>query len=184
MPGHSHRVAPAFDRNRGRELLTDADRSGGGRSEIVLACLDLWRGAAADVAAQFAEVGMRTRVLSADSDPELLAAIEEQADCFIWAWGADFLDPWGGVFDPLLRDFPLYRDDELHELLARAVSIRDQGERLRASREFERRWIGEQAAVVPLAYSDRTLWRRPWLTGMWLNGLVMARFSEAVVDRS
>ena len=49
----------------------------------------------------------------------------------------------------------LYRDEQLERLLARAASLRDQDERLRIYREFERIWIGEQAAVVPIAYGDR-----------------------------
>ena len=152
--------------------------------EIVVACLDLWRDAASEVCSQLSAVGVQARLLSVPSDPELLAAIEEQAHAFVWAWGADTPDPWSGMLGPLLRDFPLYRDDELDSLLARAASIRDQEERLRLCREFERIWIGEQAALVSLAYGDRVMWRRPWLTGMWVNSLVMSRFSEATIVRT
>jgi hypothetical protein len=78
------------------------------------------------------------------------------------AWGYEFPDPGGGFLVPLLRWNPwLYRDERLEQLLAHATAVRDQDERLRAAREFERIWIGEQATVVPLAYNDRTLWRRP-----------------------
>ncbi len=85
--------------------------------------------------------------------------------------------------DPILRGFPLYRDEKLEELLARAAALRDQDERLRAYREFERIWIGEQAAVVPLVYWDRLLWRRPWVTGMWANAIAQSMFADAVVKR-
>ena len=68
----------------------------------------------------------------------------------------------------------LHRDEGLEQLLARAASLRDQDERLRTYREFERVWIGEQAAVVALAYENRFLWRRPWVTGMWA-GAIRAR---------
>ena len=77
----------------------------------------------------------------------------------------------------------LYRDEQLERLLARAASLRDQDERLRIYREFERIWIGEQAAVVPLAYGDRQLWRRPWVTGMWVNAIARSTFADAVVSR-
>ena len=40
-------------------------------------------------------------------------------------------------------------------------TVRDQNARLRICREFERIWIGEEAAVVPLTYNDHTLWRPP-----------------------
>ncbi|MBA3366143.1 MAG: hypothetical protein H0U03_10235, partial [Actinobacteria bacterium] len=73
--------------------------------------------------------------------------------------------------------------ERLEQLLAQATAARDQGERLRLCREFERIWIGEQAAVVPLAYADCQLWLRPWVTGMWANAIARSTFAEAVVTR-
>jgi ABC-type transport system substrate-binding protein len=185
MPGHSHRVAPAFDPDRARALLTEAGHPDGlALGEIVLAHVDLWEDAASDVAAQLAAVGVRARLLAAASDSELEAASEEHAHGWIWAWTADYPDPGGGFLDPFLRVSPgLYRDEELEQLLARAASLRDQDERLRTYREFERIWIGEQAAVVPIAYMDRLLWLRPWVTGMWANAIARSTLAEAVVRR-
>ncbi len=139
--------------------------------------------AASDVAAQLAAVGVRVRLLSVASDPELAGAIEDCAHAYIWAWNADYPDPGGGFLEPILREYPLYRDEQLEQLLVRAASLRDQDERLRLYREFERIWIGEQAAVVPLKYGDRRVCRRPWLTGMWANAVAMSTFAEAVVTR-
>jgi ABC-type transport system substrate-binding protein len=183
MPGHTHRVAPAFDLDRARALLGEAGYADGrALGEIVLACLDLWEDAASDVAAQLAAVGVRARLVVAASDPDLAAAIEERAHACVWAWIADYPDPGGGVLNPILHAYPsLYRDEQLEELLARAVSLRDQDERLRTYREYERIWIGEQAAVVPLAYADRRVWRRPWVTGLWANAIAMSTFAEVVV---
>src|SRR5207245_79763 len=111
-------------------------------------------------------------------------SIEERAHGFVWAWRADHVDSGGGFLESILRVAPwLYRDGELEAMLARAASLRDQDERLRTYREFERIWIGEQAAVVPLAYEDQVLWRRPWVTGIWSNGIGMSTFAEAVVRR-
>jgi ABC-type transport system substrate-binding protein len=185
MPGHSHRVSPAFDTVRTHDLLIEAGYAGGrGLGEITLACLDLWEEATSEVAAQLAAVGVRVRLLPTASDLELDAAVVQQAHAFVWWWGADLPDPGGGVLDAILRANPwLYRDDELEALLARAVSLHDREERLRTYREFERLWIGEQAAVVPLAYDDRRLWRRPWVTGMWANAVAMSTFADAVVQR-
>jgi ABC-type transport system substrate-binding protein/class 3 adenylate cyclase len=187
MPGHSHRVAPAFDPERARALLGEAGYADGrALGEIGLAYIDLWEDAASNVAAQLAEVGVRVRLLSTASDPELEAAIEERAHhCFIWLWGAPYPDP-RGVYDPRAPDWPwFYRDEELEQLLTRAASLRDQDERLRAYRAFERVWIGEQAAVVALAYQNRFLWRRPWVTGLWLGAIlgVDSTFADAVVRR-
>ena len=156
----------------------------GGLGEIVLACLDLWEDAASDVAAQLEAVGVQVRLLTAGSDPELDAAVTQQAHAFIWWWGADLPDPGGGVLDAILRGNPwLYRDQQLEALLGSRGRAPRPGERLRTYREFERIWIGEQAAVVPLAYDDRQLWRRPWVTGMWLNAVAMSTFADAVVQR-
>jgi ABC-type transport system substrate-binding protein len=187
MPGHSHRVAPAFDPDRARALLGEAGYADGrALGEIGLAYIDLWEDAASDVAAQLAEVGVRVRLLSTASDPELAAAIEERAHhCFIWVWGVSYPDP-SGVYDPRHPGWPWFHQDEgLEQLLTRAASLRDQDERLRTYREFERVWIGEQAAVVALAYANRFLWRRPWVTGMWLGAILGAdsTFADAVVRR-
>jgi ABC-type transport system substrate-binding protein len=186
MPGHSHRVAPNFDPDRARALLSEAgyaDR--GARGEIVLACLDLWEDAASEVAAQLTAVGVRVRLLPLASDPELDAALEERAHAYVWKWNAEYLDPGGGFLEPILRigQSHLYRDQQLEQLLVRAASLRDRDERLHTYREFERIWIGEQAAVVPLAYADSELWRRPWVTGMWVNAIGRSTFARAVVRR-
>jgi ABC-type transport system substrate-binding protein/class 3 adenylate cyclase len=183
MPGHSHRVAPKFDPDRARVLLSEAGYPDGrALGEIVLVCLDLWKDAASDVAAQLAAVGVRVRLLSTATDPEGAAAIQEHAHAYIWGWIADYPDPGGGFLEPFFRQGTwLYRDEQLEQLLARAASLRDQHNRLRTYREFERIWIGDQAAVVPLAYADRRIWRRAWLTGMWANAIAISTFAEAVV---
>ena len=120
------------------------------------------------------------------SVPDGLAAIRQRAaHAWLWAWGADLPDPGGGSLEPILRSEPwLYRDERLEQLLARAARLRDQDERLRIYREFERSWIGEYAAVVPLAYGDSYFWRRPWVTGMWVNAITRrSTFADAVVSR-
>jgi ABC-type oligopeptide transport system substrate-binding subunit len=184
MPGHSHRVSPKFDPHLARSLLSEAGHPDGrALGKIVLACLELWEDSASDVAAQLEAVGLRPRLLSVASDPDLDDAIEERAHAFLWGWSADYPDP-GGILDTILDQAPwLYRDERLEQLLGRAATLRDQDERLRAYREFEQIWIGEQAAVVPLAYEDRLLWRRPWVTGMWANAVAGSTFAEAVVRR-
>jgi ABC-type transport system substrate-binding protein len=186
MPGHSHRIAPAFDPDRARALLSEAGHPGGrGLGEIVLAHFRIEEETACVIASQLAAVGVRVRSLPANSYDSLLAAIKERAHAYVWAHDYKFPDPGGGFLEPFLRWGPwLYRDDRLEQLLNRATAVRDQGERLRTCREFERIWIGEQTAVVPLAYNNRKLWRRPWVTGMWVNAISTSTFADAVVRRA
>jgi ABC-type transport system substrate-binding protein len=185
MPGHSHRVAPPFDPESSNRLLEEAgfsDRRALG--EIALACLELWEEAATEVVAQLERSGVRVRLLAVPSDPDLARAIEQRTHGFIWAWNADSPDP-GGFLSPVFNKYELalYRDARLEQLLTRAAALPDQDERLRTYRQFEQIWIGEQAAVVPLAYSDRALWRRPRVTGLWANAITMSSFADAVVTR-
>ncbi|HEU5212627.1 MAG TPA: ABC transporter substrate-binding protein [Gaiellaceae bacterium] len=179
LPGHSERVAPRFDPERARALLNET----GELDEIELACLELWDEAAFEIADQLSRIGIAVRVLVLPSDPALEAAVTNGAHAFLWAWGADLPDPGGGFLEAIIADLPLCRDAELNRLLDQAAASRDQDERLGLYRAYEQRWIGEQAALVPLAYSDRTLTRRAWVSGMWINPIAMATFAEAIVDR-
>ena len=187
MPGHSHRVAPAFDPDRARALLSEAGYPDGhGLGEIVLAHFKhlggRWRRTSPPNSRPSA---FRVRRLPADSVAALEAAIEEPPTRTSGPWTPTLPDPGRGFLQPLLRWVPhFYRDEQTRASCSpERPPLRDQDERLRACREFERIWIGEQAAVVPLVYKDRLLWRRPWLTGMWLNAIARSTFAEAVVRR-
>ena len=56
----------------------------------------------------------------------------------------------------------------------------DQDERIRLYREFERLWIGEEAAILPLAYDRWLLLSRPWIDGIWSTPLMRGMFDEVV----
>jgi ABC-type transport system substrate-binding protein/class 3 adenylate cyclase len=185
MPGHSHRIAPAFDPDSARALLSESGHPDGrALGEIVLAHFGIWEEAASDIERQLAAVGVRVRRLPTYSVADLEDAIKERANAYIWSEDYEFPDPARGFLEPLLGWATwLYRDQKLEQLLARAIAVRDQDERLRTCREFERIWIGEEAAVVPLTYNDHTLWRRPWVTGMWANAIARSTFAEAIIKR-
>jgi peptide/nickel transport system substrate-binding protein len=187
VQGHSPRVAPPFDPARARVLLREAGLTDPlSIGEVVLASLELWEDTTAMVASSLREIGISVRVLALAGDPDLAEAVSGGvAHAFVWAFGGSFPDAGRSILEPILVEFPsLYRDEELESLLHRAVALRDHDERLRHYREYEQRWIGEQAALVPLGYGDTALWLRPWVTGMWAAGSETSTFADAVVKRS
>ncbi len=184
ISGHSPRVAPAFDPDRAMELLRKAGHPGGrGLGELVLAHFGVDEEWGELIAAQLARVGFRVRRRICLSVAALLAEIPN-VHLYFWVAGADSPDPAAGFLEPFYHWATwFYRDEQLDRLLARATMARDQDERLRLCREFERLWIGELVAVVPLGYIERLVWRRPWLTGFWANAFSKSSFAEAVVTR-
>ncbi|HET9324637.1 MAG TPA: ABC transporter substrate-binding protein [Gaiellaceae bacterium] len=184
MPGHSHRVALRHDLDRARQLLADAGYSGG-RGLPTLKLLALRErvrpGQAAELTRQWAEIGAQVSV-EAVSISELQDALSGGSlDLWLWGWNADFPDPHG-ILDGFAR-MPVYRDDEILELIERARSLRDQAERMRLFREVERLWIGERAAIVPIGYIREAVVRRPWVEGLWATALSKGSLDEVVVRR-
>jgi ABC-type transport system substrate-binding protein/class 3 adenylate cyclase len=182
MPGHSHRLAPAFDPERARSLLAEAGYpEGRGLDELVIVheeVFDFGKG----VGQQLAAVGVRSRAEEVPF-PDIETAIEERAHIWAWGWTADYPDP-RAMLEPFQTQMPwLYWDEQLGALLAEAASLRDQDARLRCYREFERLWIGEHAALVPVSYPRQASWLRPWIEGTWVNAMATSTLAEAVVRR-
>jgi ABC-type transport system substrate-binding protein len=184
MPGHSHRVALRHDVGRARELLAEAGHPGGrGLPALTVYALleTLHPDHAAEVARQWGEIGAQVSV-EAVSMRHLREAVDGgSADVWLWGWNADFPDPHG-VLDGFAR-MPLYRDDEILELIERARSLPDQDERMRLFREIERLWIGERAAIIPIGYNREAVVRRPWVEGLWATALSKGSLDEVVVRR-
>src|SRR5262249_55583184 len=164
-PGHSPRVAPPYDPARARALLAETGR--GALEEIELAHFAQEEETAVMIAAQLEKVGLRVQRVPTGSHAEHVAAVK-RSPAYIWRIFPDWPgDPAGGFLEPMFHsntDNGLYRDGRLEQLLERALAVRDRDERLRLCREFERIWIGEQAAPLPLSYVRRLLWRPPRLT--------------------
>jgi ABC-type oligopeptide transport system substrate-binding subunit len=129
--------------------------------------------------AQLDEVGVRAELRDVPF-PEI-AHLDEMADAWLTGWLADYPDP-----DAMLGRFVafhhgVYRDRAIEQLLERARSLPHRDERLELYREAERAWLGEQVALVPLAYGRQLSVRRPWIDGLWANAFTVATLDEAVV---
>jgi ABC-type transport system substrate-binding protein/class 3 adenylate cyclase len=179
MPAHSHRIAPDYDLDRARALLDEAGYPGGkGLPEIELV-VPHWLQRPDALAEQWQAIGARVKIRVARAPIDA----HQLEDSHMWwsGWVADFPDP-DGFFRGLLRqEWPLYRDDDILELLDQGRSLRDQGERMRAYHEVDRLWVSERAAILPLAYPRSVLLRRPWIDGLWASPLSRAHLDTVVI---
>jgi ABC-type transport system substrate-binding protein/class 3 adenylate cyclase len=187
--GHSHRVTPEFDAELAQRLLAAAGYPNGRGLPEIRVVIPAPSGEyrhrverlAAELAAQWSQLGARVDTVLLPHH-EWLNGVAEGANVWTQGWQADYPDP-DGFLRTILRVTPwLYRDDQLERLLERARSLRDQNERIRLYQEFERRWLGEEAALLPLAYDRWLLLRRPWIAGLWGAPLVRGMLDEVVVQ--
>jgi ABC-type transport system substrate-binding protein len=186
MPGHSHRIAPDYDPELARRLLADAGYPDGrGLPELrmivggtILAVPDVPE----RLVEQWRELGARVTV---NTEPvHLWASDMTEEQLWVSGWTADYPDPDGffrGLFEA--TGWPFYTDDDIMELLTRARSLRDQGERMRLYHEVDRLWVAEHAAILPLFYGRTMLVRRPWVDGLWANPLTKLQLDQVVVRR-
>jgi ABC-type transport system substrate-binding protein len=177
MPGHGDTVAVPYDVERARALLAEAGYpDGDGLPEIVVAAPAT--SPSATLVRQLAVIGMRTRVVT----PERWHLVPADVHVFLATWHADYPDPDGFYLGFLELHLPLYRDDETDAVLAGARASRDRDERLRLYREFERLWIGQRVALVPLSYARQLLLYRPHVTCLRLNPMRVFHLEQVVVD--
>ncbi len=179
MPAHSHRVAPEYDLEKARALLDEAGFPGGkGLPELELV-VPHWLRPLEAVAELWKPIGARVNVVTRKSH----VGRDALGDAHMWwtGWTADYPDPDGFFRGLLTLGWPFHRDEDILELLERARSLRDQGERLRLYHEVDRRWVGEQAAILPIAYPRSVLLRRPWVEGLWASPLSRAHLDTVVV---
>jgi oligopeptide transport system substrate-binding protein len=180
MPAHSHRVAAEYDLEKARALLDEAGFPGGkGLPELEMV-VPHWLQPLEAIAELWTPIGARVNVVTRKSHVDW----DVLGDAHMWwtGWTADYPDP-DGFFRGLLTlgRWPFHRDEDVLELLERARSLRDQGERLRLYHEVDQRWVGEQAAILPIAYPRSILLRRPWIEGLWASPLSRAHLDTVVV---
>ena len=181
MPGHTHRIAPAYDLELARRLLADGGYPGGrGLPELRL-LVPHWFDAS-DLVAQWAELGARVVPEEVEA-PVGFRDLAGGAHFWLTGWTADYPDP-DGLFRGLFElPWPFHRDEDLDELLERARVATDQDERMRLYHDIDRLWVAERTALLPLAYPRVMLLRRPWVDGLSANPLSRALLDQVVVRR-
>jgi ABC-type transport system substrate-binding protein len=176
MPGHSDNATLGHNPDMARALLSEAGFPGGeGLPEIVVAVTP-WAPVEA-LGRDLAAVGINARF----EVMEKRLGVRPHEHAWYSGWHADYPDPDGFYLGFLELDLPLYRDDETNSILARARASRDRDERLRLYREFERIWIGERAALVPLSYARQLTLRRPHVQDLRLNPMRVFHLEQVVV---
>jgi ABC-type transport system substrate-binding protein/class 3 adenylate cyclase len=186
MPGHSHKIAPAYDPELAQKLLADAGYPGGKGlpklTVIVGGSLEIAARGTEQLVEEWAKLGADVTVNTYGD--HLWASHMTGEEIWVSGWTADYPDPDGffrGLFEA--SDWPFYRDAEIEELLVRARGLRDQAERMRLYHEVDRLWVAEHAAVLPLFYGRTMLVRRPWVEGVWGNPITKVQFDQVVVRR-
>ena len=181
MPAHSHRVGLEYDLEKARELLDEAGYPGGkglpgdpdGGAELAPA------GRAAPRAVEADRGPRRGR---RQPGPRRLGGRSRTRTC-------------GGPAGPRTTPTPTASSAACScsgsgrstatttssSCSERARSLRDQGERMRLYHEIDHLWVGERAAILPVAYPRSTLLRRPWVEGLWASPLSRAHLDTVVV---
>jgi ABC-type transport system substrate-binding protein len=179
MPGHSDGAGVPYDPERARALLAEAGFPGGeGLPELHVDARP-WS-PTATLAAQLAAVGVRTCFETTGKH----FGVSPGSHAWFTGWHADYPDPDGFYLGLLELDLPLYRDEETDAMLAQARVSRDRDDRLRLYREFERMWIGQRAAIVPISYDRQLVLRRPGVLGLRLNPMGAFHLEQVVVEPS
>lgn len=177
MPGHSHRLAPAFDPELASRLLSEAGYPDGRGLPVLDVLLPHWLEPPEVLVDQWSQLGAEIRL--SREGPQ---AICDVGEAHIWAqgWMADYPDP-DGLLRGLMAHLPVYTDGEVKALMARARSLRDQARRIKLYQEIDRLWVSERAAILPLAYSRSMIARRPWIDGIWANPLTEPHLDAVTV---
>jgi ABC-type transport system substrate-binding protein len=191
MPGHSHDLAPAYDLERARALLSEAGYPGGrGLSELRF--LHLGHGAYHEAIRgkhetrwqQWSELGVTLRHEWVDVGDPFEPRVIEGVHLWEWGFSADYPDP-DGLIGTLVEWFRRWdvpgRSVELEQMVESARTLRSRDERLALHREIDSQLVAERVIVVPVAYDSAYIAHRPWLEGLWASPIAISPFNEVVV---
>ncbi|MGZ4206708.1 MAG: ABC transporter substrate-binding protein [Actinomycetota bacterium] len=184
LQGHTPDIAPRYDPDRARELL---DRSGF-RGPFRMAIAEDWSRPMASVISSWSDVlGVPIDVIQwpTHSPP---AVPWEMAWIVATGWLPGYPDP--EYFLRLLlhsaskTNLGRFRHPDYDELIERARQERSDRARLELFHKADRMAVGEQAALIPLAYGRSMAFVKPWVKGWWEFGKTSISFADLVVDPS
>ena len=181
MPGHSHRIALAYDLDLARRLLAEAGYPDGkGLPELELLVPE-WLRDPAPLLEQWAALGACFRVVRGRI--HALKSVPPSTHLWLNDFVVDYPDP-DGFFRGFFAGKPSFHtDDEIEEMIERARGLQDQGERMRLYHDLDRLVVAERAAILPIFYGRFLVARRPWVESVSLNPMEGAYLDEAVVRR-
>ena len=186
MPGHTHRIGLDYDLERARELLASAGYSDHRPLPAIRLAtpISVWAEPVADQLRRDLDAVVEIATFDVEADPRSLAP---RPACWVHGWVADFPDP-AGLLGTMMNapdghTAALYRNADLLERLARWLRTTNRDERLRLCQEFEREWLTEHVALVPLGYSRYSWLHRPWVENSWASPILPGHLSDIVVRR-
>ena len=164
MPGHTPGIALPYDPQRARQLLAEAgypDGDGFPRQQLLIwprrdeetrYMMARWREA----------LGVELTVTRILAWGDYLDAVDgDPPPLYYMGWVPDYPDPDTYLRVPI-RHQSKWRHPTYSELIDRALEVTDQRQRMRLYSEADRLLV-QEAAIVPLSYSQAPLLIKPWV---------------------
>jgi oligopeptide transport system substrate-binding protein len=172
MPGHLPGIAPAYDPDHGRHLLTEAGYPGGaGFPNVDLLVPGGLQAQAPYLQAQWREnLGIEIRWTLLDWEKYIARLRGSTPQLIALGWMADYPDPDSYLRVALERQ-TAWRYAPYLALVEQARRVMDQEKRMKLYAQAERILV-EQMPILPLLYGREHLLVKPWVTQPpgWADG--------------